>query len=157
MQNHKHLPAIFTAFLTLGASTAAAQPPPDRPAQPAQPAGLPTPPEPSAAPPPPARPATVIGLEDAFERADRDSSDIRVARLSVERAETAERAALAVLLPQLTANASYTRYDEPVERMGLVIRAPDSVNASVILSESVSLRSIHGTSVARTGTRVAEL
>lgn len=149
-----HFSAVIAAILgLLEVTSATAQPPAAEPV----PSGLPTPPAPSAAPPSPLRPSTGLRLQDAFERADRDSSDIRIARLSVERAETAERAALAVLLPQLSGNVSYTRFDEAVERMGLVIRAPDSVNASLVVSESISLRSIHATSVAGAGTHVATL
>src|SRR5690349_14528096 len=81
--------------------------------------------------PPVPEPSRRISLQQAFELARRGASDIHLAELAIERARAAERIALAALLPQVNASFSYTRWDQAVERMGLVIRQQDTFAGNV--------------------------
>ncbi|MCC7537687.1 MAG: TolC family protein [Deltaproteobacteria bacterium] len=92
----------------------------------------------------------------ALRRAHASTSEIRLARLAVERAEEAERAALSALLPNLTATAAYTRYDSEIERAGVgVIREADLFSGTVVASETIVPRTFGTRRTAAASTRLA--
>lgn len=106
--------------------------------------------------PAPAPLARRVTLEQALRIAHASTSEVRLARLAVERAEEAESAALAALLPSLTAAAAYTRYDTEISRPGVgVIREADVVSGSVVASETIVPRTFGTRRTAAASTRLA--
>lgn len=115
---------VLLAPAPLWAQSPARQPAPQSvPSRPGTEA-LPPPPElPSAEPPPPPTVSTAplqdlepagmerVTLEEAVKRAVRHNVSVAVSRAEIARADALVREAWALLLPTLTANATYTRLD----------------------------------------------
>lgn len=127
-----------------------ALPPPEPPAPPLDVESLVPP-----SPPPPARSVT---LERALRLASTSTSEVRLGRLAVLRAEEAERGALSALLPTLTATAGYTRYDSAIERAGVgTIRQADVVAGTVVAAETIVPRTFGTRRTAAASTRLARV
>lgn len=88
---------------------------------------------------------------------DEQGYSVEASRLSFLRARNAERVALAQVLPEMTGNATYTRYDQAVERSGLVVREADQLNASLSVSATLSARAIHNLRLAELRAEHADL
>lgn len=85
------------------------------------------------------------------------ASSVRLANIAAGRARASERAALAAVLPTLTLNGSYTRYDQAIERTGIVVRAEDQFDGNVVAAESVTIGEFTNLSARSAATRAAEL
>jgi outer membrane protein TolC len=108
-------------------------------------------------PPMPAAPALALTLEDALAIADREAIDLEIARLQVERSEAAERIAWAGILPLITGNVTYQRFDQPIQRGDLVVREENQITGQLVVSETLSLRSVGAIRLAEAGSDVTRI
>ncbi|MCA9602401.1 MAG: TolC family protein, partial [Myxococcales bacterium] len=107
--------------------------------------------------PPPPVVSTSVSLLEALALAKQHASDVRIARDQTERADAAQRTALAALLPSFTGNLSLTRWDKEIARSGIVVRRLNTVGGSLNATENLSLRSWNAYRSAGVSADAAEL